>query len=161
MRRYRRVRLPAPPRGPIIFSTIQYAETGVILNVTPHINAGRPGPARTGTDDSADGRHRYRRRQQYRANIYRKEHKDHSSCPERLNGGNRRNNRLSEHNGKTGIPYLQDIPLLSPLFSARNTNLERTELLVAITPHVIDQRGSEAPTELLQKLNNLKQRVGQ
>jgi general secretion pathway protein D len=61
---------------------------------------------------------------------------------------------------KTGIPYLQDIPLLSPLFSAKSTGLQRTELLVAITPHVIDQRGSTAPGELIQKLNNLKQQVG-
>jgi general secretion pathway protein D len=62
---------------------------------------------------------------------------------------------------KAGIPWLQDIPLLSPLFSARSTGLDRTELLVAITPHVIDQRTSQAPAELLQKLQNMRQRIGQ
>jgi general secretion pathway protein D len=62
--------------------------------------------------------------------------------------------------GRNGIPYLQDIPLLSPLFSAKSTSLQRTELLVAITPHVIDQRGSESPKELLQKLQILKQQTG-
>jgi general secretion pathway protein D len=62
---------------------------------------------------------------------------------------------------KGGIPWLQDIPLISPLFSARSNELDRTELLVAITPHVIDQRTSQAPAELLQKMQNLRQRVGQ
>jgi general secretion pathway protein D len=61
---------------------------------------------------------------------------------------------------KGGIPYLQDIPLLSPLFQSRSTDLQRTELLVAITPHVIDQRGSESTRELLQKLNGLRQQTG-
>ena len=62
---------------------------------------------------------------------------------------------------KGGIPWLQDIPLISPLFSARSNELDRAELLVAITPHVIDQRTSQAPAELLQKMQNLRQRVGQ
>ena len=59
----------------------------------------RPRPARGGTDGSTHGPDQCDRRgQQYRANLYRKEHKDHSSCPERLHGGNRRNNRLVELN---------------------------------------------------------------
>jgi general secretion pathway protein D len=67
----------------------------------------------------------------------------------------------AQQSTKGGIPYLENIPLLSPLFSSKSSNLIRTELLIAITPHVIDQRGSEAPVELLQKLNNLKIRTGQ
>jgi general secretion pathway protein D len=68
----------------------------------------------------------------------------------------------SQHTvNKTGIPYLENIPLLSPLFSSKNTDLQRTELLIAITPHVIDQRSSEAPSELIQKLKSLRRRVGQ
>jgi len=67
----------------------------------------------------------------------------------------------AQQSTKGGIPYLENIPLLSPLFSSKSSNLIRTELLIAITPHVIDQRGSEAPIELLQKLNNLKIRTGQ
>jgi type II secretory pathway component GspD/PulD (secretin) len=61
---------------------------------------------------------------------------------------------------KAGIPWLMEIPLISPLFSARSNDLDRTELLVAITPHVIDQRTSQAPAELLLKMQNLRQTVG-
>jgi general secretion pathway protein D len=67
----------------------------------------------------------------------------------------------NKQDNKEGIPWLQDIPLISPLFSGRSTSLNRTELLLALTPHVIDQKGSQAPAELLQKLQNLRQRVGQ
>ena len=146
--------------GTDIFSTIQYAETGVILNVTPHINAG--GLVRLELEQTI-------RRSDTTATV----------------GNNNTAPTFTERNIKTtllaqsgstvviggmidssntvarnGIPFLQDIPLLSPLFSAKSTSLQRTELLVAITPHVIDQRGSESPKELLQKLQILKQQTG-
>ena len=145
-----------------VFSTIQYAETGIILNVTPHINAG--------------GLVRLELEQTIRQ----------VDNPSTTVGANNSAPTFTERNLKTtllaqngatvviggiinsqntadksGIPYLQDIPLLSPLFSAKSNNVQRTELLIAITPHVIDQRNSEAPGELIQKLNSLKQRVGQ
>lgn len=39
---------------------------------------------------------------------------------------------------KTGIPYLQDVPLLGNLFRDTGDNKARTELMVLITPHVVD-----------------------
>ena len=39
--------------------------------------------------------------------------------------------------GKSGLPWLQDIPLLGNLFGANTTNNNRTELLVIITPQVV------------------------
>jgi len=148
--------------GTDIFSTIQYAETGVILNVTPHINAG--GLVRLELEQTI--------REVSNANTTVGANNTAPSFTER-----NLKTTLLAHNGatvviggiinsqntanKSGIPYLQDIPLLSTVFSAKNTNLQRTELLIAITPHVIDQKGSEAPGELIQKLNSLKQRTGQ
>ncbi len=145
-----------------VFSTIQYAETGLILNVTPHINAG--------------GLVRLELEQVIRE----------VSNPNTTVGANNTAPTFTERNIKTtllaqngttvviggiinsqhtanksGIPYLQDIPLLSPLFSSKSTDVQRTELLIAITPHVIDQRSSEAPSELIQKLKSLRGRVGQ
>ncbi|MGO9018877.1 MAG: type II secretion system secretin GspD [Syntrophobacteraceae bacterium] len=144
-----------------VFSTIQYAETGVILDITPHINAG--GLVRLELEQTI---------REVGANSTVGANNTAPTFTER----NIKTSLLAQ-NGSTvviggiiqsqntvvkgGIPYLQDIPLLSPLFQSRSNNLQRTELLVAITPHVVDQRGSEAPAELLQKLNNLKWRAGQ
>ena len=50
--------------------------------------------------------------------------------------------------GNAGIPLLKDIPLLGTLFSTQSNARMRTELLVMITPHVIhDQRDARALTE--------------
>jgi general secretion pathway protein D len=50
--------------------------------------------------------------------------------------------------GNAGIPLLKDIPLLGTLFSTQSNARMRTELLVLITPHVIhDQRDARALTE--------------
>jgi general secretion pathway protein D len=52
----------------------------------------------------------------------------------------------SEVNG--GIPLLKDIPVLGALFGTQNNNRNRTELLVLITPHIIDdQRRARALTD--------------
>ena len=47
-----------------------------------------------------------------------------------------------------GIPWLKDIPLLGALASQQNNSRARTELLILITPHVIhDQRDARSLTE--------------
>jgi general secretion pathway protein D len=51
-------------------------------------------------------------------------------------------------NGNQGIPWLKDIPLLGLLAGNQNNTRQRTELLVLITPHVIhDQRDARALTD--------------
>ena len=145
-----------------VFSTIQYAETGVILNVTPHINAG--GLVRIELEQTI--------RQVDNAAATVGANNTAPTFTERnlkttllaQNGSTVVIGGIidSQHTAnKSGIPYLQNIPLLSPLFSASNTDLQRTELLMAITPHVIDQRNAEAPSELIQKLKSLRERAGQ
>ena len=143
-----------------VFSTIQYAETGVILNVTPHINAG--GLVRLELEQTI-------RQVSTTATV------GANNTAPTFTERNIKTTLLAQNGStvviggiiqssntvtKNGIPFLQDIPLLSPLFSSKSTDLQRTELLVAITPHVIDQKGSEATLELLQKLNNLKRQTG-
>jgi general secretion pathway protein D len=50
--------------------------------------------------------------------------------------------------GNQGLPFLKDIPVLGTLFSTQSKSRMRTELLVLITPHVIrDQRDARALTE--------------
>ena len=55
-----------------------------------------------------------------------------------------------------GIPWLKDIPLLGILAGQQTNNRTRTELLVLITPHVVhDQRDARALTEdLRDELDN-------
>jgi general secretion pathway protein D len=43
----------------------------------------------------------------------------------------------SDSHANQGIPYLKNVPLLGDLFSNQNNQRSRTELLVLITPHVI------------------------
>ncbi len=40
--------------------------------------------------------------------------------------------------GHTGVPYLKDIPLLGNLFKSGSESVNRTELIVLITPYIID-----------------------
>ena len=50
--------------------------------------------------------------------------------------------------GNQGIPWLKDIPLIGALAGTQNNQRMRTELLVLITPHVIhDQRDARALTQ--------------
>ena len=147
--------------GAEVVNTIQYAEIGVILNVTPHINAG--------------GLVRLELEQTIRNVNPTSTTVGNANTAPTFTERNIKTTLLSQNGstvviggiilsqntvGKTGIPYLQDIPLLSPLFSAKSTDQQRTELLVAITPHVIDQKSSDATRELIQKLNNLKRQTG-
>ncbi len=144
-----------------VFSTIQYAETGVILNVTPHINAGglvrieleqiirRVGTSTTvGANNTAPT---------FTERDIRTTLLAQNGCTVVIGGIIDSQNQVV----KSGVPYLENIPLLSPLFSAKSNNVNRTELLVALTPHVIDQRGAQAPSELMEKLNNLKRSAAQ
>jgi len=58
--------------------------------------------------------------------------------------------------GNQGIPFLKDIPLLGLLAGSQNNTRQRTELLVLLTPHVVhDQRDARALTEdLRDELHN-------
>ena len=50
--------------------------------------------------------------------------------------------------GNQGIPWLKDIPILGLLAGTQNDIRQRTELLILITPHVVhDQRDARALTE--------------
>ena len=40
--------------------------------------------------------------------------------------------------GDNGIPYLKDIPGLGNLFKSQSKSIDRTELIVLLTPYIID-----------------------
>jgi general secretion pathway protein D len=60
----------------------------------------------------------------------------------------------SRTESKTGIPFLQEIPVLGNAFRDTQDNDTKTELLVLITPHVVDsiQRARSVTDELRRRL---------
>ena len=122
-------------------ANVQFKESGIILRVTPHITSNR----------------------QIRMSI----HAEQS----RLNvvGGDlgfffdksRADNQLLVADGETaviggltqtqvirnrsGVPFLSELPLLGKLFSQTDTREEKRDLLVLITPHIIDEGEAVRP----------------
>ena len=47
---------------------------------------------------------------------------------------------------KSGIPVLVDLPLVGKLFGTTNKSEEKRDLLILITPHVIDEGERVRPT---------------
>lgn len=64
--------------------------------------------------------------------------------------------------GVTGIPLLMDIPLLGQLFRSDTRIVERTELIVFVTPRVLvnGQAAVEATDELRQAFRKLEEELG-
>ena len=122
-------------------ATVQLKESGIILRVTPHITSNR----------------------QIRMTV----HAEQS----RLNvvGGDlgfffdksRADNQLLVADGETaviggltqtqvirnrsGIPFLSELPLIGKLFSQSDTREEKRDLLVLITPHIVDEGEAVRP----------------
>jgi len=60
-------------------------------------------------------------------------------------------------NSNSGVPLLSDIPVLGYLFGSKNKSDERTELIIAITPHIInlDSLDTYYSKELFDGLKNI------
>jgi general secretion pathway protein D len=54
--------------------------------------------------------------------------------------------------GSSGIPFLSEIPVLGGLFGTKTDNTDRTELMILITPHVVENlEAARAVTEELRQ----------
>jgi general secretion pathway protein D len=64
----------------------------------------------------------------------------------------------SRTRGSSGLPYLSEIPVLGGLFGTKSNDIDRTELIVLLTPHVIDnlQKARAVTDELKRKLPALQ-----
>ncbi len=139
--------------GGFATTTIQYKDTGVSLAVTPSVNAGNivtmqinQGVTDVGQIDAATGQRTFlQRRIDSKVAI--------RSGETLVLGGLIRDNTT---NGKSGIPLLQDIPVVGALFGSDNTNKVRTELLVVITPRVVrsDQEVRAVSGEMRQRMKS-------
>lgn len=120
--------------GGNVTTNIQYKDTGVSLGVTPSVNAGNmvtmqlnQSVTDVGLVDAATGQRSFLQRQLSSKVAVR-------SGESLVLGGLIRDNTS---NGKSGLPGLQDLPLIGALFGANTTSVNRTELLVIITPRVV------------------------
>lgn len=137
--------------------TIQYKDTGVGLTVTPSVNSGnlvtmQVDQTVTEVGDpvtSANGQPAFLQRQISSKVAVR-------SGESIVLGGLIRDNTTS---GKTGVPILQDIPILGKAFGTNRNNNNRTELLVVLTPRVVrtDIDIREVSEDLRDRLKGLKE----
>lgn len=120
-------------------NSVQYLSTGVILQVTPRVNKGgevmmdidqevaQPTTTTSSTINSPT--------------IQQREITSSVSVAdgETIALGGLFSNQVSE--SKNGIPWLQDIPYIGHLFTNTGDAVNRDELMVLITPHVVDSIG--------------------
>ncbi|HWC63213.1 MAG TPA: hypothetical protein VG501_06295, partial [Rhizomicrobium sp.] len=121
--------------GAPVVNNVQYQPTGVILNVTPRVNSGglvtldieqEVSDVVQTTSSNINSPTFQQRRVKTKVIV-----QDGQTIS--LAG------LISTHKtaGNSGIPLLQDIPVLGGLFSTKTNNNDRTELLVLLTPHVV------------------------
>jgi len=139
----------------IVSNSITYKDTGVILSVTPSVNAGdmvnmriKQAVTDVGAVDTATGQRSFLQRQvDTKVEV-------HSGQTVTL-GGLIKNN---VSNGKSGLPFLSDIPYVGNLFSTTTKTEDRTELLVMITPRVLrnQQDLSDITREMRERMTGLE-----
>ena len=135
-----------------IVNSVQYQATGVILTVTPRINSGglvtldieqQVSDVVPTTTSSINSPTFQQRRIKTKVVV---QDGETISLAGLISD--------KKFKGNSGIPLLQEIPILGALFSTRSNSAMRTELLILLTPRVVyNQRDARALTdELRQKL---------
>jgi general secretion pathway protein D len=121
--------------APLTVNSVQYRDTGVVIEVTPHVNASGfvtiditqsvSDVVRTTTSNIDSPTIRQRR---IRSSI------GVQSGSTILLGGLIREDSTRAN---TGLPGLSDIPVIGGLFGTRDFSADRTELIVLLTPRVV------------------------
>ena len=119
----------------LVTESITYKDTGVMLSVTPSVNAGglisldiSQQVTDVGEQDSVSGQRAFLTRQINTRVAVR------SGEPIVLGGLIREN----ETNGRSGVPLLSSLPVVGALFGNTTNNSNRTELLVLLTPRALE-----------------------
>lgn len=144
----------------VIIESIQFKDTGVQLEVTPRINSGglitmdiRQDVTDAGEQDIATGQRSFRQRNiQSTISIQ-------SGDTVMLGGLITENATDSE----SGVPFLRDVPVLGAFFGRTSEISRRTELVVLITPRMVQSTGDarQLTEEYRKRMNSLKQRAEQ
>jgi general secretion pathway protein D len=121
--------------GAPVVNSIEYRDTGVILGITPRVNASglvlldiseEVSNANNTTTSTISSPTISQRRVTSSIAV--------SDGQTIALGGLIQDSRSK---GKNGVPFLQDVPVLGWLFGTHSDSLTRTELIVLITPHVV------------------------
>lgn len=144
--------------GTLVTESITYKDTGVMLSVTPSVNAGglitmdiMQQVTDVGEIDAATQQRNFMTRQIQSKIAVR-------SGEQIVLGGLIRENAT---NGSTGVPLLSEIPVLGALFGKNSSNSNRTELLVLLTPRALDNDDQlrSASVELRQRMRSIAAQV--
>ena len=119
-----------------ILQDVQYRSTGISLNIKPTINSSRRvelnivqevSSASANNISKVDSPIIQQRSIQTNLSL--------SDGETALLGG-----LISENfnSGNTGVPYLKDIPVLGNLFKNQSKSITRTELIILLTPYIVD-----------------------
>lgn len=126
--------------GGINYSSFEYKDVGVILNITPHINEDNfvrlklNQKVSSVVDGSPTGLPTTLKREAKTVVVVKDQ--------ETIVIGGMLGDSTSE--GDTKVPCLGDIPLLGWLFKSTNKTKEKTNLYVFITPHIVRSQGDAA-----------------
>jgi general secretion pathway protein D len=141
--------------APLTVNSVQYRDTGVVIEVTPHVNASGfvtiditqsvSDVVRTTTSNIDSPTIRQRR---IRSSI------GVQSGSTILLGGLIREDSTKLNNG---LPVLSEIPIIGGLFGTRDYQANRTELIVLLTPRVV--RNQEEATDLTNAIRRKFQAV--
>ena len=138
-----------------VISSIQYLDTGIMLSVTPHINAGGlvtmeisqevSNAAKTVTS-GIDSPTISKRSAQSTVTV---------QAGETMVLGGLISDKKS--NADSGLPFLAEIPVMGALFGAQNIKNDRTELVMMITPRLVanSQQSREITDEFRKKVSGL------
>ena len=140
--------------GNLVTESIVYKDTGVMLSVTPSVNAGgvitldiSQQVTDVGDLDTATGQRAFLTRQiQTRVAV-------RSGEPIVLGGLIREN----DTSGRNGVPLLSSIPVVGALFGNTTSNNNRTELLVLMTPRALEDDDAlrSASAEMRQRMRSM------
>lgn len=141
--------------GGVSSTSITYRDTGVVLDVTPSVNAGgmvtmivKQSITDVGEPEPATGQRPFLKRDLSTRVAVR-------SGETAVLGGLIREN---SGKGKTGLPFLQNIPIIGHFFGRTTNTKNRTELLVMITPKVLnnEQDLRTVTREMQDRMRDLK-----
>jgi general secretion pathway protein D len=145
--------------GGSTINAIQYRDTGVMLSVTPTVNAGdmvtmevEQSITDIGDVDVATGQRSFNQRQISSKVAVR-------AGETIVIGGLIRDNKTQ---GNAGIPLLHDLPIVGNLFGSTTVDVRRTELIIMLTPRVIRSSADvrQVGNELRTRLHGLRQLSG-
>lgn len=144
--------------SPLVLSNVQYMETGVVLEVTPHVNAGgfvtmevnqSVSDVVPTTSSTINSPTIQQRRLTSTISV--------KSAHSILMGGLIQD---QDNRDSSGIPILHEIPVIGALFGSHNDTAARTELIIFLTPYVLsnDAEASDITATVMRQFRSVLDR---